>query len=384
MKFAMVHFINIILTVYLTNYCYTSTTSSDGLTRFDTNDHELVEQIYSDIGKYIEDETELSSYIEQQIEKIHILPQPVNDNVLQDPIVNDNVSQDHVVQVIKVHDIVKKIESNKPRKQIDKLNVDVKNIYSQYDNESIAKSLQEIKDFTPETIPNMSEYIPVKDVIKSNKANTLTINDENNIDKFGLEIKGIVSEILNIIRTSSEVSTDHNKIMQEFIDKYNTNQHKEDLLVDLLNIISILEKEKFPFSKEGDFIKYATDKNAEAITYSDIHENKWVWRPGNNSVDNFNSTTEKRISGDYRKNNMLVRFHKIMRDNKISDNYEEVINEEKYTDTVSNTTPYQPNSLNTDERSSTYSEDISSNGSQCIKRNPSIFISLMVSIMFIL
>src|SRR5690606_26791538 len=380
MKFAMVHFINIILTVYLTNYCYTSTTSSDGLTRFDTNDHELVEQIYSDIGKYIEDETELSSYIEQQIEKIHILPQPVNDNVLQDPIVNDNVSQDHVVndnvlqdpivndnvsrdhvvndnvlqdpivndnvsrdhvvndnvlqdsivndnisqdhivndnvlqdpivndnvsqdhvvQVIKVHDIVKKIESNKPRKQIDKLNVDVKNIYSQYDNESIAKSLQEIKDFTPETIPNMSEYIPVKDVIKSNKANTLTINDENNIDKFGLEIKGIVSEILNIIRTSSEVSTDHNKIMQEFIDKYNTNQHKEDLLVDLLNIISILEKEKFPFSKEGDFIKYATDKNAEAITYSDIHENKWVWRPGNNSVDNFNSTTEKRISGDYR------------------------------------------------------------------------------------
>src|SRR5690606_13024175 len=285
MKFAMVHFINIILTVYLTNYCYTSTTSSDGLTRFDTNDHELVEQIYSDIGKYIEDETELSSYIEQQIEKIHILPQPVNDNVLQDPIVNDNVSQDHVVndnvlqdpivndnvsqdhvvndnvlqdpivndnvsqdhvvQVIKVHDIVKKIESNKPRKQIDKLNVDVKNIYSQYDNESIAKSLQEIKDFTPETIPNMSEYIPVKDVIKSNKANTLTINDENNIDKFGLEIKGIVSEILNIIRTSSEVSTDHNKIMQEFIDKYNTNQHKEDLLVDLLNIISILEKEKF-------------------------------------------------------------------------------------------------------------------------------------------
>jgi hypothetical protein len=321
----------------------------------------------------------------------------VEDNTSHESVVKNNDSHEHVVddslhehddQIPKVQDIVKKIESNKSRIQLERIGTTNKETYNNSDVESIVKSLQEIKDFTLTNIPNMSDYIPVKDSINFKKSATDIQHPVNSIgsDKSSSEIKSIVSEILELIRTSYEVSTIQNQNIRELLDKYNSKESTDDLLSDLVTLVSTLETTKFPFSMDDDFIKHATDKNPESITYSDIHQNNWVWRSGDNSLDNFNTTVERRVSGDYRKNNMLVRFHKIVRDNKISDTYEEVINTTSSPQLEQSTNEVHDTSDNVETVNSRTpeSDKQESNGIQIKQSNVLMFIPLIFLINFIL
>ena len=439
MKLLFIHFILLSLITFLLNYCYASTTNEES-EKFFIEDTELIEQMNTiiqqcvEMGGSIED---AHAFIEKNLKNIIIIPSSNNVNVDNHQVVEDNSVKvddrqvvddkvnvddhqvvvedkvkigDHQVVVddkvkiddhqdvvddkakvnnksFTVNDIVKKIETDRVDKNKHRF-TKYQDMFGYSDNETVVKSLQELKDFTLTSVPTMSNYIPVKDSVFAKKHTASRPHSDTRtteLDNTSAEIKGIVSEILELIRTSYQVSKNQNKNIEELINKYNEN-NTNNILPDLVDLVTNLEKEKFPFTKDEEFIKHATDKNPESITYSDIHENKWKWRAGDNSVDNFNTTIEKRISGDYRKNNMLVRFHKIIRDNKISDTYEEVINDNPTnnpvtgldkSDNVENNGPVV-NQLDT----SNDDKDMKSNGIS--NKNFNLYILIPILTMFIL
>lgn len=251
----------------------------------------------------------------------------------------------------------------------------------EYDNQ-IVESLREIGNdyiFKP-----TADYVPVSKVLNVNTNKDVSSERMNNSlnDKETTEIKSVVQEILGMIRETSTISKTQTETIQNFIDHYLASNDHTSMINNLVALINNLEKTKFPFSPDDDFLKHNSDKNPEAITYSDIYENKWTWKGGDNSVDNFNTTIEKKISGDYRKNNMVVRFHKVIRDNKISDIYEEVIGDSPEIDTVSSNKDVEV--PRTGESIISEQTDTQPNGSSSTRVSQCILIPVVVITMFIL
>lgn len=265
--------------------------------------------------------------------------------------------------------------------------VDIGSIESQryikeYDNE-ISQSLREIvNDYT---IKPLNDYVPLSESF--NKHTTYNVPDNRTlynkeINSSSNEIKGIVNEILDIIRETTTISKTQTETIQNFIDNHIATSENTDIVNNLVALINNLEKTKFPFNPDDEFLKHGSDNNPEAIVYSDMHENKWVWRGGDNSLDKFNSITEKRISSDYKKNDTLVRTHKIIRDNKLSETYEEVISKDNLVhDPISSS-----KKINIHSVSDIIKEEVvsSSNDFNLHDNKVCMFIPLFISILFIL